>query len=195
MPFVKKKYVKKSKNFVKAVQKIVNKNLETKHHEIKLDNYTIQDVARSPIDYGLFGIAQGNDNASRDGNQIQVKSIKLNGFITGADTYNNIRLLIYKSKNVVPMSTAGDAISFNGFVDKDKYIVYKDMYIPLNSTGAYTKRLGYTKLFKGSGLKVKYDGGVAADCITEWRLYAVSDSTAIADPEIDVHIEVAFKDS
>lgn len=189
-----KKYTRRS-NIRKVVQSVINKNLETKTFQISYTSYAINDSGRSPIDTNITGIVQGDGQNERDGNQYRLKSITGKFFVTGADSTNSIRIILYKPKNVSYDLTT-DGLTFNGAVDLDKYIIYKDLFVTTSTNGSNCKRISFSKAFKGAGLPVQFSGSSAASLTTGMiRFHVVSDSLAVTDPSLDGFIRVKFKDA
>lgn len=185
---------RRRKNFSKAVQKIIDRNVETKTHVLQYST-TIMDPGRSPLDNSLVELTQGDTQSGRDGNEVRIKSVQGDFFITGADSTNSIRVILYKPKNVSD-SLSADAIDFNGTPDLDKYVILRDWLVCTNSTGAMCKRLRFKKFFRGSGMSCRYTGSSGTTITTnKLSLYMVSDSGAISDPGVEGYVRVRYKDA
>ena len=186
---------KPSSQWRKAVQKVVSKNLETKTAVFSHSADPIQDNGRTPIDDDLTGLVQGDSQNERVGNQIRLKSITFDGFFTVADTTNSIRMVLYNPYDTDD-SLSGSALAFNGNIDLDKFRVLRDIWIPLASGGPANARKRFRVNFKGSGLRIQWsDTTATSQTLNRPRLYIVSDSAAVSDPELSGHVRVKYTDA
>lgn len=193
MPFRKKKSSGGRKTFTKKVQRIISRNLETKTILVNYAGVGITDSTRTPLDQNLTGISQGDSQDTRDGNQLRMTSVSADFFITGYDSTNSIRVLLYKPKNKSDDLTG---LQFNQAPDLDRFVILKDFFVTTSSAGANNKRLRFYKKFMGAGMAVQFDGPTANDVQTNMlRLYIVSDSLAVVDPSINGYVRMYFKDA
>lgn len=189
---VTRKTTPSKKSLKRLIQDEINSNLETKQKVEVWNSVGVTDSARTPPSSNITGIAQGDTQSTREGNQIRITGVYGKWLLTKADTTNVVRVIFYKPKQV------GDALSgidINDAVDMDKFHIYSDNLYLLNANTPQ-KVIYVSKKFPGKGLVVQYHGTASTDVATnDIRLYAVSDSTAVSDPTMSGNFRFYFKDA
>lgn len=199
MPYrrYKKRYTRKYTNrkFKKAVQNIVNSNLETKQRDIELSSVAIPDSGIGGVTYNLPYLTQGDGQNSRTGNLIHVTGLYSMLHFKAADTTNAVRVVLYIPK----CPTDEIAVSYSGLIDQDKYTVLYDNILSLSTQGPACKTIRLLRSFKKNGRKgiaVQYSSGTAnAYTKNAINLYFVSDSGAVTHPDVSGFIRMYFKDA
>lgn len=194
-----RKFVAKPRTIKSIVQKQINKNVETKSVTKSYNEEAVQDQARTPIDYSLTEIAQGDTKATRNGNQYLVQSIKADLWVKVADTTNIVRVVWYIPK-ISSETMTSNTISVYSAIDYDTFTVLSDRrYLLHGSLGPGFLKCRFSKRFNSKsrrGLKVLFNGTAATDIVkNNIRLYVVSDSAAATDPTISGNIKMFFKDA
>ena len=145
--YKKKRFKKKiSKSLRTYVQKAISSNQETKQRDLTWDAVSIQDVGRSPIDGTLNDLSQGDTQNSRDGNQVHITGIYGKFVVTGADTTNIVRYILYIPKD--PSDTlTGMSIDIHHLIDQDRFTILYDRNITTTSGGVNQKVFTVAKNF------------------------------------------------
>lgn len=152
----------------------------------------------------ITAIAQGDATTQRDGDSITIKSIKIEGIVTGADVYNYMRLYlaIWDGRSATPLTTngAGAASDITSTVTAgaglkrclmDRYLYFNQLY---DGGGTNGHVINYYKRFK-KGLKINYTSNVATTGNIKIILGAITDSIAVPNPGFIVgRIVVKFMD-
>ena len=189
MPF-KRKYVKRrpgKKGFRKAVMKIVEKQIETKHKDGVWNGVAISTV---PVSNSLVNINQGVAQNMRVGNQIKLTSIKGDFFVVlnpNVD-YHNVRLIIYMKKDV---SGPDMTIQYYEQPDYDSYTILKDTLLPLSKFGETTKQY---RFWKKMNCRVDYDGTLGTTCTNNEVLFFFTSDTTLNPPTMYGTIKTFYKD-
>lgn len=179
----------------KLIQRTINSNLETFHKDFEIDT-TIHDEGRTPYSIALNGVATGDSASTRTGNQITVTGIYGKFVLTGSDTTNIVRIILYIPKNPTEEIST---ISITALLDVDKFTVLSDKLYNLSTSGPIMRTIVMAKNFhRGSrkGITTQYHSTGASDFSKNpIYLYAVSDSAAINDPTIQGNIRCYYKDA
>lgn len=186
----------KKNNLKKYIKSALAKQIETSSVVTLYTGQTVQDNGRTPVDSSLATIAQGTDEAQRVKNQVHITGIRGDMFITGSDSTNAIRVILYIPKDAnYSMNNESPKLPFNGAVDLDKFTVLKDFFVCTSSTGANCKRLRIRKRFSGNGVRVQYSGPSGGTFTKNpIYLYMVSDSLAVGDPTVNGYVRLYYKD-
>lgn len=171
-----KRYRKKKGNFRKAVLKIVDKQIETKHKDGVWNNV---DISTTAVSNSLVNINQGVDQDQRIGNQIKLTSVKGDFFFTlnPLRDYHNLRLILYIKKDI-----SGPDLQIQYFQqpDYDKFTIVKDVLLSLSKYGETSKRLSF---WKKMSPVITYDGTTGSTVQkNELNFYYVSDTTVLDNP-------------
>ncbi len=187
---------KQTKTLSKSqVQRMIQGNLETKQHS---QGWTTPVTVGTPGIGGfhqvLTGVAQGDTQNLRDGNQITVTGIHSRWVITNADSTNLVRVVFYMPKNV------DDQVldSIVGIIDQDKYNVLYDKLIPVNSSHQQVLINFNRKFNKGSrkGIRCVFNGASNTQYTDNViKLYIISDSAASSHPTVQGSHITYFKDA
>lgn len=196
MPYKRKRTkTYRKRNFKKAIQAVINSNLETKQRDIELNSVAIPDQALGGITYELPYLTQGDGQNGRTGNLINVTGIYSMFHFRAADTTNAIRIILYIPK----CPTDEVAVDYYELIDQDKYTVLYDRLISLSTQGPTSKTVSLRRSFKRGGKKgiaVHYSSGTAnAYTKNAIKLYFVSDSGAVTHPDVSGFLRMYFKDA
>lgn len=188
----KKKRWYKKKNY-KRFRKF---NYAKPEKKFKINTFSgISIGAGTPVSQELTYIANGTQQNERIGNQIRVTGIFADLIITGADTTNTIRMIIYIPHD--PSNTLS-SLMYNGAPDMDQFTILYDKIITTSSNGPNNKRVmirrSYTRGYK-KGIRIQYYGSAATD-VSKNRIliYVVSDSAAIPDPQLNGYLRMYYTD-
>lgn len=203
-----RKPMRKNRVTKKEVRKIAAKVVLSKSES----NYTDTVYDASPSYLGLITnlstIAQGTTDQTRIGDSVLVTSLNLGGYITNQDSYNMVRIIIFKWKgnsssppnvtDIIQQAYVGDVKApFAPLAhDTRKNFTVKWDKTFLCATGADNERQFFKKLvtFKG-GLKLQYlQGSSSATSKNGLYMLRISDSSAISHPTCNVLCRVNFKD-
>lgn len=178
------------KNFAKAVQKVIDRNIELK---TVINTFAGTSISDAGTDTNLSGITQGDSQVNRDGNQLKMRSLSIRGWFNGADATNNYRVIVYRPRNDTDDLTS---LTYYGAPDLDAYVIYRDVYYHTSQTGMDTAIVNIHMKFKGSGKTVQYDGATASDCKKNMvRVIMFSDSSSIGHPTFYGYSRVNFTDA
>lgn len=189
---------KSTRRLKKLVQTIVSKNVETSSSNHSFSSLGIVDAGRasSATDIHVTNISQGTGEGQRIKNEVRVTGIHSDFFITGADSTNSIRLILYTPKDLSVSLSNSPALAFNQTPDLDKFTVLLDKFVCTSSNGTNCKRVKFNFKFKGRGLRVGYSGSAGSTVQTHpLYFYLVSDSLAVTDPTINGYMRVYYKDA
>ncbi len=190
----KRSFKKNNGGLRRLIKREVAKGSETKTKVLDNSN-SITDSARTTISNSLIDLDQGITQDTRIGNQIRVTSMKYDWFFTGADSTNSIRVIIYVPKDP---NTVLSGVGFNQAPDLDQFTILKDLFICTGGTGGNcVRRNGWIRFNRGnrSGMMVNYSDGEGTS-VTKNNLmvYMVSDSLAVADPQVNGFVRIYYKD-
>lgn len=179
----------------KRVRKLESKLKPEKKFTYTL--YTAQSISNAGVDTQLTGVATGTSQNDRIGNSIRVTGIYADLFFTGADLTNSMRCIVYIPRNPTDNLSVGP-LQFNQGPDLDSYVVLKDMLITTSQAGPdVARRKIRLKFDRGlsKGIHVQYNGTGGGNLIKNpVRIYFVSDSGAIAHPELNGYIYMYYTD-
>lgn len=186
----KRKYMKRrtnKKGFRKAVLKIVDKEIETKHKDGSWNGVSVSTI---PVSNSLVNINQGVDQNQRIGNQIKLTSVKGDFFfvLNPNQDYHNLRLILYMKKDI-----SGPDLSIQYFEqpDYDKFTIVKDVLLPLSKYGETSKRLSFWKKMRPL---VTYDGALGTTCQKNELLFFYVSDTTLNPPQMYGTIRTFYKD-
>ncbi len=194
----------KGKSFNTAVQKVVNRNVETKHHRVT-DSQTVS-TAGYLLELNTID-SQGVASGQFIGQEMKQVGVRIRGLVRQADSSNVVRMLVFTP------TTAGEAeIQANGFntifydpVDalfsphREAMVrrIYSDRTFSLNIASGQNDKLRilnqWVKLY---GKKYKFlEGSNPATGSQKLYLGMVSDSGIATHPSVDIHSILYFKDA
>lgn len=184
-----------SKSLRTYVQKTISANQETKQRDLSWDAIGIQDAGRTPLNAVINDLAQGDTQNTRDGNQVRITGFYGKFVVTGADSTNIVRFILYIPKD---QSDSLSGIDIHSLIDQDSFTVLYDRTITTTSGGVNQKVFTVAKNFhRGSrkGLLTQFYGTGSQDFVKNpIRMYVVSDSLAVTDPSLTGHLRTYFKD-
>lgn len=194
---------KKKANTRQVVERVLWQNAEKKK---TVEDLTVNfaSVSNAWSESCITAITQGDATTQRDGDSITIKSIKIEGVVTGADVYNYMRLYlaIWDGRSSTPLTTngagAGSDITTTVTTGAgllrclmDRYLYFKQTYDGGPTDGHV---INYYKRFK-KGLRINYTSNVATTGNKKIILGAITDSIAIPNPGFIVgRIVVKFMD-
>jgi len=191
-----RKTVKASKVLKKAIQKEINKNVETKYYRALVSTAIAGLVdttaERLPDAAGVMAkILQGDTVSTRSGNVIRVKSLSLKFRCTAiaAGTSAVIYLIKYSNCNGLAPTIADiwtdvtDLANSPRVIEKmDDYAILGKVDIKIGPGGSTNRLYSLNKSFKGAGLKVQYDANADdATSVESNNLYYVVQSSVADD--------------
>lgn len=195
-------YSRPSKSFSKKVNKVVMKSSEKKYWDVATT--TSVDLSGSITD--LTAIPQGDTDQTRDGDQLQIRSIKGKAQIQVADTTQIVRFIIfqwYMDTNVVGTApTVGQILQsvgtgygpMSGYNHDGRYnyrVLY-DRTCFLDTTDKVQCGLQWF-INKGLRRKIQFHGG-ATGGKNKIYLLLLSDSGAATHPAVIYYNRVSFSD-
>lgn len=189
---------RKKQSFSSRVQKVLDKNIETKLLNNAWDGVNIQDSGRTPLSQNLTQISQGIAQNQRLGNQVRLTGLYLDGVIVAADTSNTVRVLVYSPKDP---SNEITNLAFNQSPDMDQFDVYYDRFVAVGTNGGLiARRIRFKKSFKQGGRSKGRIHQFTGSGGTTYQtrpifLYMVSDSLAVSDPDFSGHVTTYYKDA
>jgi len=194
----KKKRNYKKKNYKKksAVQKQIDKNLDFKYLLTAVSAQTVSTSIGSTL---LTSIAQGDTSSNRTGNNIDVRSIQIQGYVTYADTTNILRIFLVQEMQYNVISTLSSMFlnpsDVTGIRDAEymkMFKVHKEWKFYLTSQNKPQANITY---YKRCDIKLKYNGSAGSNGIINrlWLVY-ISDSGTVTHPTINATVKVSFTD-
>ncbi len=183
-----------TKSIKRLVQKTVQSNIETKQHQVSFTGIGIGDTPNTTV---LTGIAQGDTQRERTGNQFYLTGLHARLWCTSADITNVMRVVMYISRSNVDSELS--SLTLHTVIDLDKYTILMDKTVLFGDQHPQKHIMGVSRKFnKGSrkGIRVQFDGSAATDLAqNHLRIAFVTDSGAVAHPTLDGNIRVYFKDA
>lgn len=213
--FFRKKKPQLSKNTRKAVNKQIKtylaKNIETKSHNVS--HYLQPSTTYDSIH--LSGLTAGTDDSSRIGDAVTLGSLRVNYMIKPADTTNMIRMVIVQWKELLSgstptwgqifysSSTSNDAHLLSTYhldnLRAGRFVVLYDKLLktPVGTTAGetYSQLTGRIKVnLKFAKRHLTYDAASSA-CYDGIYMLAISDSSTVSHPLINIYSSLTFKDA
>lgn len=202
MPYHKKyqsrKFGKKS-SFTKAVKKIISKQHERKFAEVATASLT-PSATMATANAHLSGIAQGDSEETRDGNELRVKSIRVNYTIqqNPSATATMVRVVIARMKSTIN-DTAPD---WNNIFVEDTIETHKDHRLAqrFNILMDRTHLLGdkilqLGKYYKACDYKVKFNGPASNDYESGNLFIWFVSNEVLNTPTVRYSTQVSFEDA
>lgn len=188
-----------SKRLKSIVQGMINKNKETKFRQEQSISVNVGDVSAAATNHRTINaIATGDDENTRQGNAIYIRSFWMRGTLQLADTSNVLRIILYTPKN--PDDSLSNALDWNQHPDQDKFIVWRDKTITVDTYNPQ-KQFVITKSWTRArgknipGMKATYSNTAGTDIESNsLKLYMVSDSGTVSHPQVDFRYYMYFKD-
>jgi len=194
----------KGRSFNTAVQKVVNRNIESKHHRVT-DSSSVSTngylLELNTID------SQGVSSGQFLGQEVKQVGVRIRGMVKQADASNVVRMMIFTP------TTAGEGeLQQNGFTSlfydpvdalfsphREPMVrrIYSDRTFALNMASGQNDKLRllnqWVKLY-GKKYKV-LEGANPPPGSQKLYLGVVSDSSVVSHPTIDIHSILFFKDA
>lgn len=188
-----RKNYRKKKGLTKAqraqVQKLLNKNIETKFRAQSIAT-TIDSTGTS---YELCSVGTGDGQNNRSGHQLNVTGFYGKFQMVASDATNAIRVIMYIPKDP---SVVMSGVSVYSLIDIDDYTILYDKLFTASINGINQRVFTIAKKFRGKGLQVQYSSTSATDFSKNaLRMFVVSDSGAISHPTFNGHYRTYFKDA
>lgn len=189
---------KRTSKIVPLIKKVLSSQIEKKHVFSSFDSTSVQDSGRTPLNFLLNAMAQGDGQGQRTGHQIRVTGIHFKFWfhldaIATSDYTNFVRVQLIK-----PHDPAVTTISNAWYthIDEDSSTIIMDKSIALNAYGPSTATMTYGKKFRGSGMVTQFSGAAAAD-LSRNRLILnlVSDSSVVPDPKVSGYYYLYYTDA
>lgn len=188
-----KKYTKKNRDYKlikKIVQSQINKNVETKYLDT---GFISQAISTTPSSYGISSLTQGTARDERTGDRVSCTGFYVSLTMTGADAYNQLRMVVYTPRDQDDSLTGLD---LDTPIDKDLYQVHMDRsYITCSSGNNPIVRIREYQKYKGQGKPIFFDGATTTPTKNVFKVTFVSDSTAPTHPDLHGNIRWYFKDA
>lgn len=196
-----KNFNKKKQSFATKVKKVLSSRIERKFAEIQsasLNPSSTVGVATANV----TGIAQGDTDQTRDGNEIRLRSINLRYRIqqhaSAPETY--VRVVMIRMKGTV----SDAAPDWNDIYLEDKIVSQKDhrlserftvLYDKVHAMSSAGRTAIFQKYYKSCDYKVKWNGAAAADHEHgSVFLYFMSNETTNT-PSVTYSTQVSFEDA
>lgn len=185
-----------TKDFVK---KYLAKNQELKFFAVE-NGVTAVDF--SGTIYDLSGIAQGDTDVTRDGDEIMPKSLNIRGSMVIADSTNVMRFIVFRwLQSTTPVVTdilgVGVGSLFGPYApyNVDSRQKFNVLYDKIQELGSTSQQVALINKFLPLAQKsVQYSAGTTTGTNKIWAL-AISDSGAASHPGIAFTHELRFTDS
>lgn len=197
----KERYLKNKDDYKKLktmIQQTVSSNIETKFHNTTFVYQSVPDGLRNGVDSNLSGIATGDSQITRTGNQIYVTGINARLWVQNADSTNTVRFIMYIPKDASE-DLGTNTYTINTVPDLDHYTILMDKTYHVDTYNPIKNVYGINRKFnKGArkGIRVTFNGTGATNLAKNpIRFYVVSDSGAVSDPTISGTIRLYFKDA
>lgn len=168
---------------------------EKKTSIINFSSQNVPDWTVGSIDQSLTDINQGLTQSTRIGNSVRLTSLYGDFFLTGADTTNSVRMILYIPKNV---TTNLSTLSFNAAPDLDQVTILQDRLFTFTANGNNCIRFKIKKKFdfgRRSGIHITYTDGTGTNITkNKMRLLLVSDSTVAPHPVLNGYLRIFYTD-
>lgn len=200
---IKKKTTKQSATIEQRVDRQLSRRAEKKKAVTSMPS-VYGSVGTTWIETDLTSIAQGDLVTNRDGDMIQIYSIKMEGVAQGADVYNVMRvyLALWDGRSSTPLATNGATLDSDitrtvptgaGLIKcyYDKYLAFSQNY---DSGPTNSEKIDYYIKFK-TPLRITYTSNTAGTANRRLIIGMLTDSVAIAHPGfIAGRITLTFND-
>lgn len=191
--FIKKKKFKR-RSFRRRYIKVPP--IEKKTSIINWNGTNVPDWTVGSIDQSLTDINQGLTQTNRIGNSVHLTSIYGDFFLTGADTTNSVRMILYIPKNV---TTTLSTLAFNAAPDLDQVTILQDRLFTFQSNGTFCRRFKIKKKFDygmRKGIHCTYTDGTGTNITkNRLRLLMVSDSSVAPHPVLHGFLRIFYIDA
>lgn len=169
--------------------------VEKKTSIINFSSQNVPDWTVGSIDQSLTDINQGLTQTNRIGNSVHLTSLYGDFFLTGADTTNSVRMILYIPKNV---TTTLSTLAFNAAPDLDQVTILQDRLLTFSSNGNNCRRFKIKKKFdygRRKGIHCTYTDGTGTNITkNRLRLLLVSDSTVAPHPVLNGFLRIFYTD-
>jgi len=209
-----------SKRIARVAKSVFNRYVETKevrytHSNVGSSNFSTVSYGSGAVVAGLFGaIAQGVGQATRIGNKVVARGVRIFFPLSAADTTNNLRIIIVSAKGGTPIQpsltanfvslvlsqASSGTTQWTAPVDTNRFRVHFDRSYFLTfdptdgSTTAVKPRIKFMKTFVKVNRTILWDDG--GNINNDIYMIAISDSAAIPNPgAIGGFVNVYYKDA
>lgn len=163
---------------------------EKKRHNVQPTPFNVAVATGDMVN--LSHIAEGDSIGTRDGEQITVKSVFVDGYLNmnsaATHSYEYVRLVLFYDKSyngadpdgTILFESAGDPFSTRNDTYKPNVAVLADKKILLDSVKSPSMKFRLSKSWK-NGLRINYNGSGAADSngrANQLMLYVCTDASA-----------------
>lgn len=184
------------RNVKRLVQKMIASNIETKQKTGSYDETAVDNSAGTPISANFTNIDQGDGQNNRSGNQVTVTGLYARFIVTGADSTNKVRIVIYMPKD---SDDTLSGVDIHTNIDLDKYTILYDNVCLTTSNGDNNKLCLFKKSFHSGvrkGIRVIWHSATGTDVAKNAiKMYVVSDSDAASDPTFTGGYRMYYKDA
>lgn len=188
------------------VKRIVKKQLAREIEIKRVDGISNLSPLMGVAAIHLFnGIALGNDDFQRIGNQVTNKYIKCKGDVTFPDSTNKVRVLLLQDKQPNgAFPTIGDLFTFTtqpivSFLTPDskaRFNVLRDKVYSGGSQGPTSRPLDWYVPLKNTRTVYSAAGdSIVAIRTNAYYLVAISDSTVVPNPVVNLACRIAYTDA
>lgn len=186
----------------RQVKAVLKKEVELK--ALTSRPFSASSVSSAATIVKLSSIIQGDTAVDRDGQQVSVTRVDLQGHMKPGDDTNFLRIIVFqwRDDDISYTPTASDILQnsaswydLHNFNQRHRYSILWDRMFSLDTDDPikYYKRSIYGKKLAKT---VEYSGTTAGATSGKHNIYvlAVSDSGAINHPTLDMMARVYFKD-
>lgn len=195
----KKPQVKEVRKIIKAELK---KNLEPKYNMYYNSSLGIDTTGNLSA---VISNSQGSSDTTHVGDQIELRSLYFNYYVTCADTFNVVRVLLIQTKGYVP-SAAADIFQVSGsdsvltspyhhdYMQTGLITVLYDRLHCLDTYNPLQQHKGWVPM-KYVKSKVQFDAGGSSVLTGDIYMITISDSSAASHPTINANILYNYTDA
>jgi len=195
----------------RQVKALIKAPMEHKYFEnARTDSYAITSTG---VIGHLSPIPQGDDDLSRDGDQLTLTSVNIRGMVTCGDNTNVVRLIFFQWRPQTTPSAADilsqgvdgsttDVYSLYNHDKRSQFKILKDITFTLSGYGTTTSPYGPTtqrkfsfNLSKKLVKKLQYVNGSSTVGSNQFYYFGISDSTATPNPLLDMIARMNFIDA
>lgn len=194
-----------SRNFSSKVQKVLNRNVETKFKPTLAIGIAVTDSTVSPTELNLNDVSQGLLQVSRVGNQVRMTGYRYsvqiipNPSAISPSIYTpRVRCIVYIPRDPTQLLSSATPLPITANIDTDRFTVLYDRMWTAPFQAQNLERI-IRKSFKkfGGGMVTQWASATSTD-FTKGRLqmYLVSDTSAASEhPVAYIRGKAYFKDA
>lgn len=181
----------------KAVNKIVDRKLE---QALELKYIDLPIAVAQDYNWALYNlsvnVSQGTSDTTRNGDKLLMKNLELRWSLTGADTTNFYRIVVYIDKDggsgTVPMITSGSVDAPTSLYNHDyrrQFRILSDRMYGMSAGGPNTHN-GHTTISL-KNIESSYTGATTT-CIRNALYVAVVSDSAAGNPQLYMKTRMRF---